>query len=117
MEIYKLPQGKIIIIHSDRNLSQGLLILEPHKQLVKHNRPVNEELIQIQGRCEMILFKKDKEVKRVSLKEKQKLFIPANRFHIHSNPTDEISITQWKFRGDISETINHIRKSYPTIFS
>lgn len=114
-EIYKLPQGKMIISFSDENLSIGLLELNPNQELSKHTRPVNEELVQICGSCIIKLFDKDESIKEVTLNEGEKLEIPANQFHIHSNPFNEESITLWKFEGDIVEIIEDIRNSFEKI--
>ena len=114
-EIYELPQGKIIITFCDENLSIGLLDLNPNQALAKHNRPVDEELVQIHGFCTMELFDGDKLVKEVTLNEGDKLVIPANQFHIHSNPTNGKSVTLWKFQGNIVDVIEDIRNSFKKI--
>ena len=114
-EIYQLPQGKIVINYSDKNLSIGLLQLNSHQALVKHNRPVIEQLVQVAGICVMKLFEGEKMVKEVTLHENEILTIPAHQYHMHTNPTDEISITMWKFEGDIREVLDKIRESNPKI--
>ena len=110
-EIYKLPQGKIIIGSSDKNLSIGLLHLLPQQTLDKHNRPVTEQLVQVSGACVMKLFEGETIVKEVTLNEGDSLVIPANQYHIHSNNTDKPSITLWKFEGDIAEVIKKIKET------
>lgn len=110
-EIYKLPQGKIIIEFCDKNLSTGSLELDPKQELPKHNRPVVEELTQIEGSCVMKLIEGDK-TESITLEQGQKLKIPANQFHIHSNPSDKKSITEWKFQGNIVEIIEEIRSNF-----
>lgn len=108
-EIYKLPQGRITIGISNKHLSVGILSLDPHQELLKHNRPVTEQLIQLGGSCVIKLFEKDKVVKEVTLNENETFNIPANQWHIHANFTDNSSVTMWKFEGDISEVIQKIR--------
>jgi len=110
-EIYKLPQGKIIVSFSDENQSMGLLELNSHQELEKHNRPINEELFQISGSCLVKLYKNGL-VEEVILNEGEKLIIPANQFHIHSNTLDDKSITLWKFEGNVVDIIKNIRKNY-----
>lgn len=110
-EIYKLPQGKIIVSFSDKNLSIGLLELDSYQELEKHNRPVNEELVQISGSCLIKLYNNEL-VEEVILNEGEKLVIPANQFHIHSNPSNNKSITLWKFEGNIVDIIKNIKKNY-----
>ena len=114
-EIYQLPQGKITIISYDKNSSTGLLELNPNQALEKHNRPVDEELVQIQGSCIMKLFSDGKLVKEVILNEGEKLIIPANQYHIHSNSSNGKSITLWKFEGNIVDVIENIRNSFKKI--
>lgn len=111
-EIYKLPQGLITISHCDKQLSIGLLELNPGQALSRHNRPVDEELVQISGSCTMKMFRGEDLVKRVVLKERERLVILANQDHIHSNPTEERSITLWKFEGNVVDIIESIRQSY-----
>ena len=114
-EIYELPQGKTTISFCDENLSIGLLDLNPKQALAKHNRPVDEELVQIYGSCVMKLFDSDKLTKEVILNEGERLVIPANQFHIHSNSTGRKSITLWKFEGNIVDVIENIRNNFKKI--
>ncbi len=107
-EIYELAQGKIGIFHSDKNLSFGFLELENKQKLDKHSRPVNEELIQIYGTSKIFLFENN-ETKSIILNKGEKTLIPANIEHIHANELNDISITFWKFEGDITKIINNIR--------
>lgn len=108
-ELYKLRQGKIVFTYTSKNLNTGSLYLNPHQELAKHNRPVTEQLVQFVGTCVMKLFDGDTLVKEVTLHENETLTIPANQFHMHTNPTDDISVTMWKFEGDISEVLQMIR--------
>lgn len=111
-EIYKIPEGKITIVFSDKNKSIGLLELNPGQQLLKHNRPVNEELTQIYGSSTIKLFDDGGIIKETILGEGEKLIIPANQFHTHTNFSKERSITLWKFEGDIVEIIEKIKNSF-----
>jgi mannose-6-phosphate isomerase-like protein (cupin superfamily) len=108
-ELYKLPQGKIVFAQSSKELNIGALYLNPQQALAKHNRSVTEQLIQVVGSCVMKLFDGDTLVKEVTLHENDTLTIPANQFHMHTNPTDQLSVTIWKFEGDISEVLQGIR--------
>lgn len=110
-EVYRLPQGKIFIGKSNRQLSIGVLTLKPHKALEKHNRPVAEQLTQASGTSTMILFKNSKP-RKIILKEGDKLVIPASQYHIHSNTSNKNSSTIWRFDGDISKVIAGIRERY-----
>ena len=110
-EKYDLVQGNIMIAFSDKNLSVGTLELKPNQELEKHNRPVLESLFQIKGKCTMKLFEEDGSVKEIILNEGEEINIPPLKFHIHSNPFDENSITFWKASGDITKIIENIRES------
>ena len=110
-EKYKLAQGNIMIAFSDKNLSVGTMEIEPNQELAKHNRPVWESLNQIKGKCMMKLFEEDGSIKEIVLNEGESIDIPPLKFHIHSNPFDQNSITFWKANGDITEIIDNIRKN------
>ena len=109
-EKYDLPQGKIMIAFSDKNLSVGTLEINPKQKLSKHNRPVLESLFQIEGKCLMEIFEKEG-IREVALNKGDSIDIEPSKFHIHSNPFDEKSITFWKANGDITEIINAIRQN------
>lgn len=104
VEVYKIPQGKLVVSYCDKNLSIGLLELNANQELSKHSRPVDEELFQVYGTS---IVKLDKEV---TLNEGDTIKIAANEEHVHSNPSDKKSITLWKFEGDIVEIINKFRR-------
>lgn len=110
-EVYQIPQGEITINFCDEDLSIGLLTLNPNQQLTKHNRPVDEELVQIYGSCVIKIFSEDKIEKEINLKKGERLVIPKNQFHVHFNPYKEKSITSWKFEGDIISVIEGIKNT------
>lgn len=108
-KIYKLPQGQIVINVSNKDLSTGILFLNPHQELPKHKRPIAEQLIQLVGTCILKLFEEDKVIQEIILHENETLTIPANQFHKHINSTRNFSVTMWKFEGDVTEVIQKIR--------
>lgn len=110
-EQHRIPQGKILIAFSDKRLSIGTLHINPREELPKHNRPVLESLLQIKGSCVMKLFEEDGSITEVVINEGDSIDVMANKFHIHSNPTGEISVTLWKASGDITNIIEDIRKN------
>ena len=59
----------------------------------------------------MKLFDEEGNVEEVTLNEGDSLDISQGKFHIHSNPFEEESITFWKANGDIREIIDTIRKN------
>jgi len=109
-EVYSIPEGRIVIAHSDKDISIGYLVLNPGKELPKHNRPVLEELRQISGRCVMKLYEDDG-IREVTLHEDEKLEIPPRQYHVHSNPFLDLSYTLWIAHGDITAIIESIRKN------
>ena len=89
--------------------------LNPNQALAKHNRPVDEELVQITGSSTIKLFDGDKVIKEVIIKENERFIIPANQYHIHANPNNKKSITLWQFTGDIVKVIEEIRTNFKKI--
>ena len=110
-EAKRLPQGVIYLGPSTPAQSIGFLKLFPNKSLDRHNRPVDERLKQIKGKCVMRVFENDKMIKEVELKEGQELIISATQFHQHTNRFEKESLTYWQFNGNIIEIIENIRKS------
>ena len=53
----------------------------------------------------MKLFEEDGSIKEVVLNEGESIDILPLKFHIHSNPFEDNSITFWKASGDITEII------------
>jgi quercetin dioxygenase-like cupin family protein len=114
-DIYQLSQGRIFIGPSNTKSSIGYLELNPHQQLDKHNRPAPEELIQIKGNSTMVLFDQEDNPQNIILNQGGYLKIPAHIFHIHSNLNNRKSLTLWKFEGDITNIINHIKSNFPKL--
>lgn len=114
IEIYQLPEGKIMISHCDQRYSVGLLELDAYQSLAKHNRPVAEELLQIVGTSTMKLFNKG-QVQEITLRKGERIVIPPNQYHIHANSASNRSITLWQFSGDIRTVIEDIRRKYQTV--
>lgn len=114
-ETYLLPQGKITIIFCDENRSIGLLELNPNQELSKHDRPVNEELMQIYGESIIKMIEEDKIIEETTIREYEELVVPVNKPHIHANPTDDRSITLWKFEGNIVKVIKGIRNNFKRV--
>ena len=115
VEAQKAGKGTIFTLHSTKEVSFGLLKLPQKTALPAHNRPVLERLIQVQGKCMMKLMKNGKVSKEIVMKEGSVLRIPRNQYHIHTNPFNEVSITVWKFDGDITKTISRIRKNFEKV--
>ncbi|MEK7597652.1 MAG: hypothetical protein AAB441_03340 [Patescibacteria group bacterium] len=110
-EKINLPQGTIYLGPSDGKKSVGYLELKPHSSLNLHNRPVIENLIQVKGRCNMVVYREEKG-KTFLLNPKDNLVIEEPYiWHIHVNPYDEPSLTYWIFDGDIRKIIKNIRKN------
>jgi mannose-6-phosphate isomerase-like protein (cupin superfamily) len=103
-----LPGATIYIFQSDENLSTGCLRLDPDSSLDKHNRPVEEWLVQIEGESVVKLFEGD-EVEEVVMRRGDSLKIPANQYHKHTNVSGTESLTSWHFDGDTTAVINKLR--------
>jgi len=106
-----LAQGVIYLGPSDKKKSVGYLELNPHTSLNLHNGPAIENLTQVKGRCNMVVYFEEKG-KTFLLNQGEKLTIPEpHTWHIHVNPYNEVSLTYWDFDGDIREIIENIRKT------
>lgn len=110
-EAIRIPKATVYVVSSDISQSTGFLRLAPAGSLDKHNRPVEEWLVQIEGISIIKLFDNDKEVKAVTLQRGDSLRIPANQFHQHTNQGQTESLTSWHFDGDITEVIEQQRKN------
>ncbi|MGC1176691.1 MAG: hypothetical protein WA843_01355 [Candidatus Saccharimonadales bacterium] len=58
-EAIKLAKATIYICRSDKAQSIGFLRLEAHGALPKHNRPVEEWLVQVEGESVVRLYEND----------------------------------------------------------
>lgn len=109
-EILKFAKGKVVISKTSKEFSTGFLHLHQKSSLEKHSRPVDEQLVQVYGKCVMGIYKGNN-FEEIELKEGDELLIPATTFHMHTNPYDTDSITAWRFDGDITEVIAGQRKN------
>ena len=55
MKSYKFDGGHISVSYSDKDLSIGTLTLYPDSRLDMHSRPVEEQLLQVQGTGGLII--------------------------------------------------------------
>ncbi len=108
-EVCKIEEGKIVIAHSDANISVGFLEINPNSEFKKHNRPCVETLYQIRGTAAMILFDDEDNLEEIVLQEDEEVEIPARKYHIHANRTSDPCIQMWKAKGDIREILDDIR--------
>ncbi len=93
-----------------KNLSQfNLLLLNPKQKLAKHNRPVEEWLVQIEGLSVVVLYEENTIVDEIWLTRGESLRIPKNQYHQHTNHEDTECLTSWHFDGDITEVIQGLR--------
>jgi|HubBroStandDraft_4_1064222.scaffolds.fasta_scaffold480472_2 mannose-6-phosphate isomerase-like protein (cupin superfamily) len=111
IEAIPLPGATVYVLKSDVQQSIGFLRLDPLGSLAKHNRPVEEWLVQIEGTSTMKLFDNDEVIKEVTLKRGDSLRIPASQYHQHTNQETTQSLTSWHFDGDITEVIEEQRKN------
>jgi hypothetical protein len=114
-DIHNTPQGKIHIVHADHKFSLGYLELQPHQQMEKMSLPVDQEIIQLKGMSDVLVFHDSEEPEQIVLHPGDYLGIPAHTYFIHDNPNDEVSLSSWKLDGDASHVIKEIREKYPKI--
>ena len=113
LEVYVSQDGKsmFIIAHCSEKFSTGVMVLEPSSELPPHKRPCVEELYQISGKCEI----RFSDGRIITLEEGSHIQIEPGREHVHANPFEERSITQWKAHGDIRSIIEKIRETYKRV--
>ncbi len=118
IETYESQDGgvRFYFSHSDKNFTTGVMVIRPHYELPKHNRPFAiENLAQISGESAMKLFSDETNYIEHILKPGDNLQIPTDQYHIHANTKDIESITLFKAVGDITAVMDSIRKEYKLI--
>lgn len=116
MEAYAFDEGVITVACCDEALSIGTLTLRGDASLEKHSRPVDEQLLQVEGTGALRLFDEDgREERTVTLDEGDTFHIPAGRQHAHVNPDGDESVVLWRFDGDIRDIIDDIREEHERI--
>lgn len=108
-ETVNLSGVSIYIFHSDSSVSTGCLRLDTGSSLDKHNRPVEEWLVQIEGESAVKLFNGDEVEEEVVMKCGDSLKILANQYHQHTNIGNQESLSSWHFDGDITTLISKLR--------
>jgi len=107
---------KFFFTHSSPEFTTGVMVIQPHKELPKHNRPwAIEHLVQISSSCVMKLFVDEKNFEEISMDPGAYIQIPQAQYHIHSNPTDQESVTLFRAEGDITKVMESIRKYFNEI--
>ncbi|MFA6325181.1 MAG: cupin domain-containing protein [Candidatus Paceibacterota bacterium] len=107
---------KFYFTHSSPEFTTGVMIIQPHKELPKHNRPLAiEHLIQISSTCVMKLFIDETNFEEKVMNPGDCIQIPQAQYHIHSNPSDLESVTLFRAEGDITKVMEVIRKEYNEI--
>ena len=104
---------KFYFTYSSPEFTTGVMVIAPHKELPKHNRPLAvEHLVQISSICIMKLFTDETNFEEKVMNPGDYIQIPQAQYHIHSNPSDQESITLFRAEGDITKVMEIIRKDY-----
>lgn len=107
---------KFYFAHSDSKFTTGIMVIQPHKELLKHNRPLAvEHLVQVSGTCVVKLFTDEINFEEKIIKSGNYIQIPQGQYHIHSNLADIESITLFRAEGDITKIVELIRKDFNKI--
>lgn len=117
-EIWRDPNTKVTFYfsHSDENLTTGVMMIPGKAELPKHNRPkAFENLVQVSGKCKMIVFNEDGSSFEKILSPGDTLRMEKGQYHIHSNPFDEKSYTLFKAEGDITEVMKVLRETFESL--
>jgi len=104
---------KFYFTHSSPEFTTGVMVIQPHKELPKHNRPLAiEHLVQVSSSCVIKLFTDEVNFEEKVINEGDYIQIPQAQYHIHSNPTDKESVTLFRAEGDITKVMESIRAEY-----
>lgn len=118
-EVWESPDGqfRFCFSHNDTKFTTGVLIMQPGTELPKHNRPkISENLLQVSGRCKMIVFSDEGEVQEERILEApQGITFNKAEWHIHANPFDEVSVTLFKGEGDMTAIIQKVRETFKRV--
>jgi quercetin dioxygenase-like cupin family protein len=117
-ELWEDPQTRVrfYFSHSDKQFTTGVMVIPPHTELPKHNRPLAvENLVQVSGSCLMKTFDNTETVTDHKLSIGDSLSMPKGQFHIHANPNDEPSATIFKAVGDITAIVAMVRANFTNI--
>ncbi|HKU18964.1 MAG TPA: hypothetical protein VJP80_06895 [Candidatus Saccharimonadales bacterium] len=118
-EVWEDPatEARFCFAHVGKDFATGVLVLKSDTELAKHNRPLAyENLLQISGVSLVTLLDDDGNVQAThELRPGTSLRMQKGQWHIHANPFDEESITQFKAEGDITEVVATMRHKFTKI--
>ena len=118
-EVWDSPDGQVrfCFSHTGSDFTTGVMILQPGAALPKHNRPLAiENLLQLQGTCQMTLVDEAGKQERIHvLRPGDSLRMEKGQWHIHANPTAELSLTLFKAEGDITAIVAALRQTFEPV--
>jgi quercetin dioxygenase-like cupin family protein len=118
-EIWEDPKGvaRFHFAHTGKDFTTGVLTLKPDAELPRHNRPNAEEnLLQISGVCQITLYSEDGDLQAsYKLYPGMHLKMKKGQWHVHANPFEEESVTQFKAEGDIREVVAKMRDTFTPV--
>jgi quercetin dioxygenase-like cupin family protein len=117
-EIWEDPNTnvKFYFSHSSPEVTTGVMVIPPGKELPKHNRPLAvENAVQIAGKCLMKVFDDEEHYTEHVLEVGDVLTMAKGQYHIHANPYGETSYTLFKAVGDITAIVAKMRETFTKI--
>jgi quercetin dioxygenase-like cupin family protein len=118
-EVWEDPacQARFCFAHVGSDFTTGVLVLKSDTELPKHHRPLAyEHLLQITGVSLVTLLDEDGNVESThELRPGTALRMKKGQWHIHANPFDEESVTQFKAEGDITGIVETMRHKFTKI--
>lgn len=114
MDAYQLDNGIITVAEATPSRSIGTLTLHDGAELDRHNRPVDEQLLQVKGIGGLRIFYEDGP-EEITLEEGEHFVVPAGLDHQHLNMGDGESVVMWRFDGDILDIIDDIRDDHDEV--
>jgi len=118
-EIWEDPSGHVRFYFSyvSKSFSTGAIVMASDSELPRHHRPAAfENLVQLAGVSQLSLTDESGEVQHTyELRPGTAIRMQKGQWHIHANPYDEESVTQFFADGDITDIIETVRHRYTKI--
>lgn len=114
-EIWEDPNTKVkfYFSHISSEVTTGIMVIPPGKELPKHNRPLAvENAVQVAGMCVIKTFDDEEQATEHVLEVGSVLTMAKGQYHIHANPYEETSYTLFKAVGDITAIVETMRQSF-----
>ena len=110
-DVYKMSEGILLYIgRVDQFMSMGFIEVNVGLETDRRSRPAPGLLKQVEGSAKITIYENNKITEEKILKIGDSIDIDANREYSIKNISKENSLTFWKFRGDLSNFFEELKK-------